>query len=113
MPRNTSFYICVGVSRSNRPHVSDIKEAQALVTRSNGSGAPGEIRTPGPQIRSLVLYPAELRARMGRSGWVPRLARDIGGRAAPRKTHRERRRRAARFHGCLCPTTRSTAPYAA
>jgi hypothetical protein len=26
-------------------------------------GAPGEIRTPDPQIRSLVLYPAELRAR--------------------------------------------------
>ena len=26
------------------------------------SGAPGEIRTPDPQIRSLVLYPAELRA---------------------------------------------------
>ena len=26
-------------------------------------GAPGEIRTPDPQVRSLVLYPAELRAR--------------------------------------------------
>jgi hypothetical protein len=26
------------------------------------TGAPGEIRTPDPQIRSLVLYPAELRA---------------------------------------------------
>ena len=25
------------------------------------SGAPGAIRTPGPQIRSLMLYPAELR----------------------------------------------------
>ena len=25
-------------------------------------GAPGAIRTPGPKIRSLVLYPAELRA---------------------------------------------------
>jgi hypothetical protein len=25
------------------------------------NGAPGAIRTPGPQIRSLVLYPAELR----------------------------------------------------
>jgi hypothetical protein len=24
-------------------------------------GAPGAIRTPGPQIRSLMLYPAELR----------------------------------------------------
>jgi hypothetical protein len=28
------------------------------------NGAPGEIRTPDPQIRSLVLYPAELRARI-------------------------------------------------
>src|SRR3954464_13953237 len=27
------------------------------------SGAPGEIRTPNPQIRSLVLYPIELRAQ--------------------------------------------------
>jgi hypothetical protein len=27
-----------------------------------GIGAPGEIRTPDPLIRSQVLYPAELRA---------------------------------------------------
>jgi hypothetical protein len=27
------------------------------------NGALGGIRTPDPQIRSLVLYPAELRAR--------------------------------------------------
>jgi hypothetical protein len=27
------------------------------------NGAPGEIRTPNPQIRSLVLCPIELRAR--------------------------------------------------
>jgi hypothetical protein len=26
-------------------------------------GAPGEIRTPDHQVRSLVLYPAELRAQ--------------------------------------------------
>ena len=30
------------------------------------NGAPEEIRTPDPQIRSLVLYPAELRARFSR-----------------------------------------------
>jgi DNA-binding CsgD family transcriptional regulator len=30
------------------------------------NGAPEEIRTPDPQIRSLVLYPAELRARLDR-----------------------------------------------
>ena len=29
-----------------------------LCVRENG--APGKIRTPDPQIRSLVLYPAEL-----------------------------------------------------
>jgi hypothetical protein len=29
---------------------------------SNLDGAPGRIRTSDPQIRSLVLYPAELRA---------------------------------------------------
>jgi hypothetical protein len=28
------------------------------------NGAPEEIRTPDPQIRSLVLYPAELRVRV-------------------------------------------------
>jgi hypothetical protein len=31
-------------------------------------GAPEEIRTPDPQIRSLVLYPAELRALKVRLG---------------------------------------------
>ena len=35
------------------------------------AGAPGEIRTPDPQIRSLVLYPAELRARSRRAGKSP------------------------------------------
>ncbi len=28
------------------------------------NGAPGAIRTPDPLIRSQILYPAELRARM-------------------------------------------------
>ena len=28
------------------------------------NGAPEEIRTPDPQIRSLVLYPAELRVHV-------------------------------------------------
>src|SRR6476469_344786 len=34
-----------------------------LAAMKVGNGAPGRIRTSGPQIRSLVLYPAELRAR--------------------------------------------------
>ena len=29
-------------------------------------GEPGAIRTPGPQIRSLMLYPAELRVHLKR-----------------------------------------------
>ena len=47
-------------------------------------GAPEEIRTPDPQIRSLVLYPAELRARPvdgGRvvySGWSLRKGHRVG-----------------------------------
>jgi hypothetical protein len=32
------------------------------------NGAPGAIRTPGPQIRSLMLYPAELRAHKKGAG---------------------------------------------
>ena len=32
------------------------------------NGAPEEIRTPDPQIRSLVLYPAELRVRTAANG---------------------------------------------
>ena len=40
------------------------------------NGAPGTIRTSDPQIRSLVLYPAELRARFsfgssGHQGPIP------------------------------------------
>ena len=36
-------------------------------------GAPGKIRTPDPQIRSLVLYPAELPVP-GRRAWPRRRA---------------------------------------
>ena len=39
-------------TRANRPLI-----------RSSENGAPERIRTSDPQIRSLVLYPAELRAR--------------------------------------------------
>ena len=37
----------------------------------NKAGAPERIRTSDPQIRSLVLYPAELRARNGIRGGKP------------------------------------------
>src|SRR5262249_55969119 len=43
------------------------------------TGAPEEIRTPDPQIRSLVLYPAELRARLAhRAGSVPEPSKSGG-----------------------------------
>ena len=43
------------------------------------SGAPEEIRTPDPQIRSLVLYPAELRALVAhRAGNAPGSAKAGG-----------------------------------
>ena len=34
-----------------------------MISMERRNGAPEEIRTPDPQIRSLVLYPAELRVR--------------------------------------------------
>ena len=41
---------------------------QDCLTSDRMGGAPEEIRTPGPQIRSLVLYPAELPVqRLGRA----------------------------------------------
>src|SRR4051794_17574223 len=43
----------------------DVQNAMAKPLLS--AGAPEEIRTPDPQIRSLVLYPAELRARFSRA----------------------------------------------
>ena len=39
--------------------------------RAAKNGAPEEIRTPDPQIRSLVLDPAELRARIEAKGAEP------------------------------------------
>jgi hypothetical protein len=38
-------------------------------------GAPGGIRTPNPQIRSLMLYPVELRARLELSFDFEQIAR--------------------------------------
>ena len=42
---------------------------------SGVDGAPEEIRTPDPQIRSLVLYPAELRARFSLASEEPKARR--------------------------------------
>ena len=46
-------------------NAEDNKKAVSLLqlTACFCCGAPEEIRTPGLQVRSLLLYPAELRAR--------------------------------------------------
>src|SRR6185437_11935330 len=51
------------------------------------SGAPGTIRTSDPQIRSLMLYPAELRARASLAicGPSARLPSGEKSRGRPRK----------------------------
>ena len=45
-------------------HLNQLVEGAQLVVRWSKYGAPERIRTSDPQIRSLVLYPAELRARI-------------------------------------------------
>jgi integrase len=53
-----------------------VAEAKQLEVRSaqviEFESAPGEIRTPDPQVRSLMLYPTELRARRADSTANPR-----------------------------------------
>jgi hypothetical protein len=53
--------------------MSEPKKSQKIRSfqKSHENGAPEEIRTPDPQIRSLVLYPAELRARWYRGNVEP------------------------------------------
>jgi hypothetical protein len=51
------------------PHPAQKRQGlsrQGLECPVFGNGAPGTIRTSDPQIRSLMLYPAELRARFSR-----------------------------------------------
>jgi hypothetical protein len=42
-------------------------DADEGFSSEENSGAPGEIRTPGLLVRSQALYPAELRAHIGKS----------------------------------------------
>jgi hypothetical protein len=48
-------------------------------------GAPGTIRTSDPQIRSLMLYPAELRARVSPSRPANRPGRFRGDRKSRKR----------------------------
>src|SRR5262245_54072426 len=53
----------LGQSESGSKVVANRKEDQTWVCKLLKSNAPGGIRTPNPQIRSLMLCPVELRAR--------------------------------------------------
>ena len=78
------------------------------------AGAPEKIRTPNPQIRSLVLYPIELRAPRTRHVIQPRPGRKAAWRrcqrgrgfTAPACPARARSPRPSR----ACPPWRSSAP---
>jgi hypothetical protein len=66
-------FVCQGERRRKRDkdcRFASSHLATGLVARSGNRefkyGAPGEIRTPDPLVRSQVLYPAELRARRER-----------------------------------------------
>jgi hypothetical protein len=52
-------------SQSRAPWRHHAKAANRLSRIRGLVGAPGRIRTSGPQVRSLMLYPAELRTRGG------------------------------------------------
>jgi hypothetical protein len=75
--------------------ISEPKRAKNFGTfnKSLKTGAPEEIRTPDPQIRSLVLYPAELRARrvlaIGFAAYWQAPAAAAGRPGLPRKVHGE------------------------
>ena len=53
--------------------------AAVSIVASLENGAPGETRTPNPQIRSLVLYPIELRAHHFCRRMTPRRPATGGG----------------------------------
>src|SRR5262249_58728 len=75
--------------RTFSPSPADRQEVPGFI------GALGEIRTPDPQIRSLVLYPAELRAQAIRT-----ITQDAAADTPPLrgggKTQGERQRQAGR-----------------
>jgi len=79
------------------PGVTERVSAEAsseVVGTAGDAGAPGGIRTPDPQVRSLVLYPAELPARARRGGY-----RRSGGDASAAPRHAVRRLPARRGAG--------------
>ena len=62
---------------TNKPSLLGVSELECAATKRSKSielyGAPGEIRTPDPLVRSQILYPTELRAHIlaEREGFEP------------------------------------------
>ena len=59
---------------ASQPYISsrnlEIRKGNETGKRLVSNGTPGAIRTPDPQIRSLVLYPAELRVPFSEGGHI-------------------------------------------
>ena len=85
-PRKTASVVelpCSFVGSSNRVDLNEPARRAVLEPRL-GNGAPGEIRTPDPLVRSQVLYPTELQARRGKP--VARPEGLVGAGAVPRRS---------------------------
>ena len=84
MPKSSAM-LCTMLCIRPRCKLADRRASvgyQGLRTAQEPTGAPERIRTSDPQIRSLVLYPAELRARVDGGVWRLRTERQI---MAPRR----------------------------
>ena len=57
----------LGLSKKDKPYRGRPRGFKYLLTQTIIDGAPAGTRTPNPQVRSLVLYPVELRAQHDRS----------------------------------------------
>ena len=69
-------------------------------------GPPGEIRTPDTQVRSLVLYPAELRAEARSLGFPLTKVKEMSGHAGKTR-HISVSRRAAKWRKTLGKTLKA------
>ena len=69
--RNGPAHVCRAPVRHHAiNHKKTGLAGPVIAVWKGGVGAPGTIRTSDPQIRSLMLYPAELRARIGEARLV-------------------------------------------
>jgi hypothetical protein len=76
-------------SPCNKPHATETPSNKRVPQHPHINGAPGRIRTSDHQVRSLVLYPADLRAR---KPCLPCIIRRIPCVASPLGLHRDEKR---------------------